>query len=182
MHIKSVHIRPLAQTEFLPYAEFAHNNYVHTATKKSPFELLHGFQAKAYPMIKPDEQVPGSEEWLNNLIKAREEAKASIALAAESVKWQHNKLENPPKALHLRDKVWLSGKNLTKAYPKKKFAPRHYGPFKIIKVLGKINFKLKLLAAWRIHLVFHRSLLTPFEEIDEYSPNFTEPPPDLVDN
>ncbi|THH10103.1 hypothetical protein EW146_g8472 [Bondarzewia mesenterica] len=167
----------------LPYAEFAHNNHIHAATKKSPFELLHGFQAKAYPIIKPDEQVPGSEEWLNKLIKAREEARASIALAAESMKWQHDKLGDPPKALCLLgDKVWLSGKNLAMAYPKKKFAPRRYGPFKIIKVLGKVNFKLKLPEAWRIHPIFHRSLLIPFKEMDEHGPNFTEPPPDLVDN
>ncbi|THH01894.1 hypothetical protein EW145_g6836 [Phellinidium pouzarii] len=35
--------------------------------------------------------------------------------------------------------------------------------------------------AWRIHPVFHASLLTPFAETDSHGPSFTQPPPDLID-
>jgi Chromo (CHRromatin Organisation MOdifier) domain len=34
---------------------------------------------------------------------------------------------------------------------------------------------------WRIHNVFHASLLTPYKETEEYGENFTQPPPELVE-
>jgi hypothetical protein len=35
--------------------------------------------------------------------------------------------------------------------------------------------------SWNIHPVFHNSLLTPFVETLAHGPNFTRPPPDLID-
>jgi hypothetical protein len=34
---------------------------------------------------------------------------------------------------------------------------------------------------WKIHNVFHADLITPYKETELHSPNFTRPPPDLVD-
>ena len=34
---------------------------------------------------------------------------------------------------------------------------------------------------WKIHDVFHALLLSPYKEMEEHSPNFEEPPPDLID-
>jgi hypothetical protein len=34
--------------------------------------------------------------------------------------------------------------------------------------------------SWNIHPVFHNSLLTPFVETLAHGPNFTRPPPDLI--
>ncbi len=42
-------------------------------------------------------------------------------------------------------------------------------------------YHLELLPNWRIHDVFHASLLTPYHETHTYGPNFTQPPPDLID-
>jgi hypothetical protein len=33
---------------------------------------------------------------------------------------------------------------------------------------------------WKIHDVFHVDLLTPYIETDFHSPNYTRPPPDLI--
>jgi hypothetical protein len=35
--------------------------------------------------------------------------------------------------------------------------------------------------AWRIHNVFHASLLLPYHETTTHSPNFSWPPPELID-
>ena len=43
-----------------------------------------------------------------------------------------------------------------------KFAPCYVGPFKIQKRIGKVAYKLELLHALKIHLVFYVNLLKPY--------------------
>jgi len=66
--------------------------------------------------------------------------------------------------------------------PSKKLAPKRYGPFIIEKVISTLTYSLKLPAQWKIHPNFHATELTPFRETDVHGPNFTEPPPDVIDN
>ena len=42
--------------------------------------------------------------------------------------------------------------------------------------------KLELPPRWKIHPVFHVSLITPYHENETHGPNFIRPPPDLIDN
>jgi Chromo (CHRromatin Organisation MOdifier) domain len=78
-------------------------------------------------------------------------------------------------------KVWLEGTNLKTSHPTKKFAPKRYGPFQITDVISPIVYRLTLPPSWKIHNVFHVSLLTPYKETEEHGPNFTEPPPELIE-
>ena len=41
--------------------------------------------------------------------------------------------------------------------------------------------RLKLPPHWRIHPVFHASLLTPYIETEAHGPNDRNPPPDIVE-
>jgi len=43
-------------------------------------------------------------------------------------------------------------------------------------------YRINLPEAWKIHNIFHTSLLTPYRETDEHGPNFLELPPDIVDD
>src|SRR6267142_658569 len=45
----------------------------------------------------------------------------------------------------------------------------------------QIASQLKLPDTWKIHNVFHVSLLMPYKEMDKHGPNFLEPPSDLID-
>jgi Chromo (CHRromatin Organisation MOdifier) domain len=40
--------------------------------------------------------------------------------------------------------------------------------------------QLDLPASWNIHPIFHNNLLTPYVETNAHGPNFTRPPPDLI--
>ena len=62
-----------------------------------------------------------------------------------------------------------------------KLSPKRHGPFKIGKVLSPITYQLELPPQWKIHDVFHADLLTPYHESELHGPNFTKPPPDLID-
>ena len=79
------------------------------------------------------------------------------------------------------DKVWLEAKNLKCSITNPKFTPKREGPFTITKVLSLITYQLCLSKTWKIHLVFHTSLLSPYHENSIHGPNFPAPPPDLIE-
>ena len=66
-------------------------------------------------------------------------------------------------------------------HPTRKLGPKHYRPFKVLKVVRHVNFHLELPAHWKIHNIFHAKLLHPYKETEEHGENFTEPPPDLIE-
>jgi hypothetical protein len=63
-----------------------------------------------------------------------------------------------------------------------KLNPKHYGPFQIIKEISPVAYQLQLPPSWNIHPVFHASLLSSYSETPSHSPNFSRPPPDLIEN
>ena len=78
------------------------------------------------------------------------------------------------------DKVWLEMTNLHMNGPKKLHMKRT-GPFEIEEVISHMAFCLHIPSQWKIHPVFHTSLLTTYKETLEHRPNFPQPPPDLID-
>jgi Chromo (CHRromatin Organisation MOdifier) domain len=78
-------------------------------------------------------------------------------------------------------KVWLEGANLKFTHPKAKLDAKRYGPFLITKAISPVVFQLALPPQWRIHDVFHASLLTPYKEMEEYGENFVQPPLELIE-
>ena len=78
-------------------------------------------------------------------------------------------------------KVWLEAKNLAVPYGTAKLAPRRHGPFMITQVVSPVAYRLQLPTSWKIHPVFHASLLTPYIETPERGPNYSWPAPDLIE-
>ena len=54
-------------------------------------------------------------------------------------------------------------------------ALKQEGPFKIVDILGPLTYRLKLLETWKIHNVFHASLLWQYRENDVYGTNYDQP-------
>src|SRR6266403_2179919 len=96
-----------------------------------------------------------------------------------------NKVANqkgpPPAQFHLREQVWLNASHLKLPHQKAKLTPKRLGPFRITQEISPVAYRLELPPNWRIHNVFHASLLTPYHEMAAHGPNFTRPPPDLID-
>jgi hypothetical protein len=116
------------------------------------------------------------EEHLQSLDQVWSEVSTALKVAAEVMK------RSRPRSNHefkTDDLVWLEGTNVHTTHPKAKLAPRRHGPFKIISVWG-VNCKLQLPKSWRIHPVFHNSLISPYKETTAHGPNFTRPPPEIV--
>ena len=51
----------------------------------------------------------------------------------------------------------------------------------ITEVVSKVVYKLVLPPHWKIHSVFHASLLTPYHKTTMHGPNHYEPPPEIID-
>ena len=164
--------------EHLPLAEFAHNNRKHDSIRTSPFQALMGFSPRhIIPTIK-DTDAPDIEQRLSDLKQLRQDLQDSIILSQKRVqeRGKHSFQE-----YSIGQKVWLESMNLKGLHPKKKLGPKRYGPFTILQKLSPIVYKIKLPTQWKVHPVFHAGLLHPYKETEFHGPNYTEPPPDLIE-
>ncbi len=87
----------------------------------------------------------------------------------------------PPSQFRIKEQVWLDASHLKLPHQKAKLTPKHLGPFRITQEISPVAYRLELPTNWRIHDMFHASLLTPYHETQAHGPNFTRPPPDLID-
>ena len=157
----------------LPLTQYTLNAWPNTTTKKAPFELILGYIPKVHQSTRPFKS-PSVETRLQQLKQARGEAKEALQKAANLI------LPTCFKPYQLGDQVWLEGRNLHTTHPSSKLAPRCYGPFTITRVVSRTSYQLKLPPQWKLHDVFHATLLTPYKETALNGQSYQEPAPDLI--
>lgn len=162
----------------LPFAEFVHNIRHHATIKTSPFQALMGYQPRMMPSPIHTTKVPAVSDRIKHLEHIRDELHACSRIASELITQQ---TKNPIPQFHQGNQVWLEVKNIHTTHPMAKLAPKRHGPFLIEKMLGPVTAKLRLPYQWKIHPVFHTSLLTPYLQMSEYGKHFSNPPPDIID-
>jgi hypothetical protein len=174
-------LRPWVNTQqdnwepYLPIAEFAHNSWRNETTRQTPFSILMGYEPRADISNVPT-SIPVLELRREVWKRAREDTHKFILQA--QARWVQSKKEG--RTFKEGDQVWLEGRNLHLDQPSAKLAPKRHGPFIIKRVLSPITYQLTLPHQWKIHDVFHVDLLTPYVETDFHGPNYTRPPPDLI--
>ncbi len=172
-------------TDWLPLAEFAHNNRVHSATGKSPFMVLYGRNPRLIPDAKNYYSIsnPAASNFITTMSDIHRETREALQKAATNMKRQYDKKRTASRDYQVGDKVWLDSTNLHLPRPKKKLDDKHVGPFVILEKAGAAAYKLKLPEHWKIHPRFNKKLLTPY-----IPPNFPNqevppaPPPDLIND
>jgi len=153
------------------------NSWPSTTTKKAPFDLLVGYTPRIYQLTRSTD-IPTLEKCLTNIKEAREAAQEAQHKVQDS--WIKLKLRYRPFAIG--DRVCLEGTNLNlPANITLKLSPRQYGPFWVVAIISNATFKIELPSHWKIHDVFHTSLLTPYRETEAHGPNWIEPPPDIIE-
>jgi hypothetical protein len=86
-----------------------------------------------------------------------------------------------PPSMSIGDLVMLNAKNIRTKRPTKKLAPKFYGPFEILEKIGTRSYRLKLDQRWRIHNVFHVSLLEPYTASNDQHRIQIRPQPEEIE-
>jgi hypothetical protein len=173
-------------SDWLSTTEFAYNNRVHSTTGFSPFFLEYGRHPRTPLSVnKPSTQVPNTDEFISHLNEARNLASTALERAAITMKhYADRKRKRPPEFIE-GQMVYLDTKNLKTGRPTKKLDAKRTGPFKVLERIGQVAYRLELPLSWRIHPVFHVSLLRPAIINNELHPEQTDdnlrPPPDVID-
>ncbi|OUM69755.1 hypothetical protein PIROE2DRAFT_37875 [Piromyces sp. E2] len=169
------------QNSPLTPAEFSYNNAIQESAKQSPFFLNYGYHPKYSPIIPSQVDVPRAEEFTRNLNELIEELKVNLKQANETQKKFADKYRSQPPDFKVNDKVWLDSSLILRS-GNKKFNPRKLGPFKIMKKVSEVSFKLKLPKNIKIHPVVHVSSLEPYFEDNKFKRKQSPPPPIIVNN
>jgi len=164
--------------KLLPFAEFAHNVRKHSATGQSLFQVWYGFQPEFIPPVNFATHLPAVEDRLKVLDQIRREVSATLQVATEVMKCKGP--VSTSQKFTVGQQVWLKGTNVRTTHPKAKLSPRYHGPFKVL-TTTPTNSQLQLPKSWCLNPVFHNYLLTPYHETTEHGPNYTRPPPDIVE-
>lgn len=155
--------QPRGWAKWLAWAELSYNTAPHSATKVSPFKVVYGREQPPIIRFSQGDTTVGSiEEILQERDLMLEELRVTLIRSQ-----QHMKEVEIRKRREVNfeegDMVYLKlqpyrQKSLARR-PFEKLAARFYGPFKVLRKVGKVAYKLQLPAECKLHPFFHVSQL-----------------------
>ncbi|GKA34646.1 hypothetical protein Tco_0721075 [Tanacetum coccineum] len=180
----------------LPLVEFSYNNSYHASIKAAPFEALYGRKCRS-PVCWAEVgqvQLTGPElvqETTERIIQVKQRMQA-----ARDRQKSYANLKRKPMEFQVGDKVMLKvspWKGVVRFGKRGKLNPRYVGPFKVLKKVGAVAYKLELPQELsRVHNTFHVSnlkkcysddpLVVPLEglQVDDKL-HFVEEPVEIMD-
>jgi len=156
--------------QLLPMAEYAYNNSTTTGNGTSPFYANYGFHPATLNPPSSEPLNPASMAYGHWMISIHKEAKEGLEAAQERMRRYVDPSRKPPPAYQVKDLVMLSGRNIRTRRPSKKMDHKNHGPFQIEKIISPLAVRLTLPRKWKIHNVFHVSLLEPYRTSEYRAP------------
>ncbi|KAL0149566.1 hypothetical protein M9458_055093, partial [Cirrhinus mrigala] len=145
-------------SRYLLWAEYAQNSLRKPSTNLTPFQCILGFQPPLFPWSGEPSELPAIDSWLQ---RSEDQAHVHLQRAVRRTREQADRHRRPNPAYRPGQWVWLSTQNLRLWLPSKKLSPRYVGPFKILREITPVSFKLALPRNYHISPTFHVSLLKP---------------------
>lgn len=141
--------------ELLPVGEFSYNNHIHSSTQQTPFMVDIGRN----PRMGFEPNIHSSLESVNKFVERLKagwsEAQAALTKAKDDYARYYNQRHTPAPTFQPGDRVWLDSSDITTTRPSKKLSHHWWGPYTVVKEVGKGAYKLKLPPSMkRLHPVF----------------------------
>jgi hypothetical protein len=130
--------------------------------KKTPYELILGYTPHVHQPMRAT-PVPGITAQLQQIKDHKTAAQEALQKAQD-----HMTKETKYRPFKEGEKVWLEGTHLKLPYETMKLAPRRYRPFHVTAKISDVAYRIKIPEKWKIHNVFHASLLMPYKEMEKY--------------
>jgi hypothetical protein len=161
----------------LPLMQFAYNDSESDTTGHTPFFLLHGEHPRSplAAVLPPDDTVPAAEEFVAGIKTALDAARASINSAQERQK-RYADQKRRELEFQAGDPVYLKTTNIRWLEGTRKLLPLWIRS-EILRKVSPVAYELKLPDHWRIHPVFHVSLLKPAQQSQRYPRQQDSQPP-----
>lgn len=129
----------------IPKVQFGINSSVHAVTKKTPFELLYGFQPTAPSDAPIRNEVAIPQENMENVAELRRHASLRIKQSQQKQKAHYDKKRGRPKRYSIGDIVVVRKQTFSDGQSKK-LQPKYKGPFRIVKTLPNDRVVIRELA------------------------------------
>ncbi|KAF8697498.1 hypothetical protein RHS03_07767, partial [Rhizoctonia solani] len=162
--------------KWLPMAEFAYNNAVHSSTGRSPFKALYGWEPSLTPSNVPTD-VPEADDLATQMEAQWREIEA--ALRQSKTRMVAGEAGDPLE-FEVGEEAWLDAKNVKLKTLSPKLTKQRLGPFKITKKISNRAYRLDLPKTMQIHNVFYVGLLSKVKQ-DKDQAFENRPPPVTVD-
>ena len=152
------------RNNLLKLAEYAYNNLATTATQMSPFFANYGFHPRTNWPVEKESQNPSSRNYAHWMESVHELCVKHLEETRECMRkyYDHSQKEAP--SYSVGDLVMLNGENIRMRRAVKKLDAKLSGPFKVVWLVGQGGqlVELELPQRWRVHNVFHKSLIEPY--------------------
>jgi len=149
-------------SEMLPMGEYVYNNSVTTAMGLSSFYANYGFHPRTSWPVEIEAMNPARRNYAHWMVSVHIFCKKTLEHTREQMSHHYNKRSKEAPKMKVGDLVMLSSKNLRIRRPSKKHNHKMQGPFEIGKVVSLNAVMLKPPRHWRLHNIFHVSLLEPY--------------------
>ena len=143
-------------------AKFVYNNSTTTGNGMSPFYANYGFHPATMNPTSTEPLNPVSQVYAHWMHTVHDESQRGLEDAQERMRQYNDPIRKEPPAYQVGDLVMLNGRNIKTCRPSKKLDHKNHGPCQIEKIVSPLAVHLMLLWKWKIHNVFHVSLLEPY--------------------
>jgi len=143
--------------EWLPMAEFAYNNHIHSSTQHMPFFIDTGQHPHmGFEPVQSPTKVEAVLEFVNHMKDTLSKAQAALAKSKDDMAHYYSQCRMPAPMFAAGDKVFLDASNIHMTCPSKKLLHCFLSPFPVVHPVGSHAYCLQLPPSMScIHPVFH---------------------------